>query len=339
MKRINIKFLSGSEEKNIIVPELLISVFFTVVGFFLGKEAGVLILVCCLVFIFIHLIFSYARYKHIIRLTDNITRILHGDYSVRISSFREGETAILESEIQKMLSRLCEQNEALEKERVFLSDSIADISHQLRTPLTSINLIISLLQAGNLSDDRRHQLIMELSALSDKTDRLVTTLLKISKIDAGTVRFEKKRVSVAQLIKKSAEPILVPMDIKNQSLIINADDEFFTGDIGWSTEAVGNILKNAMEHMPGEGTITVDCSQTPIYTQIIISDTGSGFSQEDLPHIFERFYKGNNSSKDSFGIGLNLARMIIQNQNGTVKASNGKNGGAVFTIRFYHTVV
>ena len=238
-----------------------------------------------------------------------------------------------------MLVRLRDQKDKLEKDRTFLADSIADISHQLRTPLTSINLILSLIEASDTTKERRDELLRELSKLITKTEYLVSVLLKISKIDAGTVQFEKKETDLYSLIKKSAEPLLIPMDIKNQKLSINADDISLNCDSAWCIEAFGNILKNCTEHTPENGEITVTATNTPIFTEIIITDTGSGFNEEDIPHIFERFYKGRNSSKESFGIGLNLAKMIITAHNGTIKAENSQSGGAEFIIRFYKQIV
>lgn len=172
-----------------------------------------------------------------------------------------------------------------------------------------------------------------------KTEYLVTVLLKISKLDAGTVQFEKKETDLAVLVKKAAEPLMIPMDIKNQSLIMQIDDIKLSCDFQWSLEALGNILKNCTEHTPDGGTLTVTGKDTPIFTEIVISDTGCGFNEDDLPHVFERFYKGKNSSKESFGIGLNLAKMIITAQNGTIKAENSQNDSAQFTIRFYKQTV
>lgn len=285
------------------------------------------------------IVFTRKRYKRINALEESIDKILHGNEQINIKSYGEGELSILESEVQKMLVRLRDQKDILEKERTFLADSIADISHQLRTPLTSINLILLLIESPDISSERRDELLRELSALITKTEYLVSVLLKISKLDAGTVQFEKKPTDLTSLIKKSAEPLLVPMDIKNQKLIINTDNVCLDCDSSWCLEAFGNILKNCTEHTPENGEIIVVAEDTPIFTEIVITDTGIGINENDLPHIFERFYKGENSSKGSFGVGLNLANMIISGHNGTIKAENGQHGGAKFTIRFYKQVV
>lgn len=318
-----------------VIPSLLLC-FITA---FYSIFTAVCIFVLSSFLIISFLVFTKKRYNRINNLGESIDKILHGDDTINIKSFGEGELSILESDVQKMLVRLRDQKDILEKDRTFLSASIADISHQLRTPLTSINLILSLIESPDISDERRGELLRELSSLITKTEHLVSVLLKISKLDAGTVQFEKKNTDLASLIKKSAEPLLIPMDIKNQRLNIYADNISLDCDSAWCLEAFGNILKNCTEHTPKNGEITVIAEDTPIFTEIVITDTGNGFDEEDIPHIFERFYKGKNSSKESFGIGLNLAKMIITAHNGTVKAENSQSGGAEFTIRFYKQVV
>lgn len=318
-----------------VIPSLLLC--FIMASF--SKIAAASVFVVSLFLIVSFLVFTKNRYNRINTLTETIDKILHGNDKINIKSFGEGELSILESDVQKMLIRLRDQKDKLEKDRTFLADSIADISHQLRTPLTSINLILSLIEAPDITEERRGELLRELSKLITKTEYLVSVLLKISKLDAGTVQFEKKETDLNSLVRKSAEPLLIPMDIKNQKLNINVDNIYLDCDFAWCLEAFGNILKNCAEHTPENGSITVTAADTPIYTQVIITDTGKGIDEEDIPHIFERFYKGKNSSKESFGIGLNLAKMIITAHNGTVKAGNSQSGGAEFIIRFYKQVV
>jgi signal transduction histidine kinase len=140
------------------------------------------------------------------------------------------------------------------------------------------------------------------------------------------------------LVEKAASPLEIPMDLKSQQLAVSMEgSESFTGDLAWSVEALGNILKNCMEHTPEGGRINVYCSENALFTEIKVSDTGEGIAQEDLPYLFERFYKGRNASSESIGIGLALSRMIITSQGGTVKAENLNDGGSLFTIRFYKT--
>ena len=237
-----------------------------------------------------------------------------------------------------MTVRLREQQQKLISDKAYLADSLADISHQIRTPLTSINLLVERLSASGLTDECRHQLTNELYGLLDRIDWLITTLLKISKLDAGTVQFNKETVSLEMLINKSCAPLLIPIELRGQELIIRAEGDFY-GDPAWTSEAVGNIVKNCMEHTPDGGKIEIEAAENALYSEIVIKDNGIGISPEDLPHIFERFYKGKDSDGKSFGIGLALSRMIIAGQKGTVKAENRKNAGAMFTLRFYKGTV
>ena len=318
-----------------VIPSLLLC-FITA---FYSMFTAVCILILSSFLIISFLVFTKKRYNRIYNLCENIDKILHGNDTINIKGFDEGELSILESDVQKMLVRLRDQKDILEKKRTFLADSIADISHQLRTPLTSINLILSLIESPDISEKKREELLRELSSLITKTEYLVSVLLKISKLDAGTVQFERKETDLAFLLEKSAEPIMIPMDIKNQHIVINTNNISLNCDYAWCLEAFGNILKNCTEHTPENGEINITATDTPLFIEILITDTGCGFNDEDLPHIFERFYKGKNSSKESFGIGLNLAKMIISGHNGTIKAENSLSGGAEFTIRFYKQVV
>ena len=333
------KLSNNPEIRKFLLITVMPSLLLCFIMAFFSKIAAISVLAVSIFLIVSFFIFTKKRYNRLNALSETIDKILHGNDTINIKSFGEGELSILESDVQKMLVRLRDQKDKLEKDRTFLADSIADISHQLRTPLTSINLILSLIEASDTTKERRDELLRELSKLITKTEYLVSVLLKISKIDAGTVQFEKKETDLNAIIKKSAEPLLIPMDIKNQKLCINADDIFLNCDSAWCIEAFGNILKNCTEHTPENGEITVTATNTPIFTEIIITDTGSGFNEVDIPHIFERFYKGQNSSKESFGIGLNLAKMIITAHNGTVKAENSQLGGAEFIIRFYKQIV
>ena len=167
----------------------------------------------------------------------------------------------------------------------------------------------------------------------DRIDWLISSLLKIAKLDAGTIFLRHDKISLKSLIDKAAEPLAIPMELKEQTIEADISGSFI-GDLSWTAEAVGNILKNCMEHME-QGTIYVTTREKSLYSEIIIRDTGPGIDKNDIPHLFERFYKGTNSSEQSVGIGLALSRMIIVKQNGTIKAENYKSGGAVFTIRFY----
>ncbi len=331
-------FLRNPEIKNSGILFSVLSAVLSALGLFISLRCAVYVLFCCAVLFVFFAIITKKRYKIISDLTEEIVNVLNNGNIMLINNFNEGELSILANEVKRLFERLREQNENLKKEKLVLSDSLADISHQIRTPLTSINIVLSLLGEGEVSDERRFELVSELMTLLGATDKLVTMLLKIAKIDASAIEFQKKEVRVRDCVKNAVSVLEIALEIKNQTLELNIGDESFIGDIDWTSEAVGNILKNCMEHTPKNGKITVEAQETPMYTEIKISDTGEGIGQEDLPHLFERFYKGSNSTENSFGIGLNLAYLIVSSQNGVLKAYN-ENGGACFEIKFYKSIV
>ena len=309
-----------------------------VVGFCVSVFTGILILAACLITVTIFLLTEHYRYCKMQKLSADLDKLLIGGVPLPITEYNEGELSILANQIQKITLLLKESAEVVKAEKKYLADSLADISHQLRTPLTAMNLTASMLHTPELSAEKRIELSRELRNLLTRTDWLVETLLKISKLDAGTVKLIQKPVWVKDLIVKAAEPLAIPMDLRNQQLTIHCKDEAFVGDPIWTAEALDNILKNCTEHTPEGGTITVTVSETALYMQIEVQDTGSGFDPKDIPHLFERFYKGSNASENSYGIGLALARTVITAQNGTVQAMNVETG-AKFIIKLYKQLI
>lgn len=332
------KLLRNPEVKGTLLLYGILAVAATIAAYYLDSQFGLFTFILCVTFILIYWGAAYRRYKHLSELAADVNRILHGDNHISFDKFSEGELGILQSEIYKMTVRLREQQQRLQDDKVYLADSIADISHQIRTPLTTINLLVSFLSESDISDERRLKLTHELYELLSRIDWLITTLLKISKLDAGTVQFKKENMSLESLINQAAAPLLIPMELRAQEFAVKTEGEF-SGDISWTCEALGNIVKNCMEHTPDGGRIEIRAMENALYTEIIISDNGKGISKEDLPHVFERFYKGKNSDGKSFGIGLALARMIVSAQNGTIKVENITPNGAKFTIRFYKGIV
>ena len=327
-------FLRNKEVHN----ECLLSIGITIIASLVigiwNSLCGVVVCIVCFILSSVHIFYNYKRYRRIQELSTDINRILHEDIHISLEKYEEGELSILESEVQKMVVRLREQQQQLMADKMYLADAIADISHQIRTPLTSINLLLSFFSEPDITEEKRQKTVRELYELLSRIDWLVTTLLKISKLDAGTIQLKQEEIFMKELIKQSVEPLLIPIELRGQELHIVADG-YFLGDINWTSEAIGNIVKNCMEHTPVEGVLTISAKENTLYREIIIEDTGCGIAAEDLPHLFERFYKGKNSSDKSFGVGLALARSIIKAQNGTIKAENREACGARFIIRFY----
>ncbi len=332
------KLLRNPEVYRVLLLELLLTAAAFTGAWQLSPLFAWLLLLVCVLFIGIHLVSTLLRYRRIAALSAELDAILHNDCIDVVHENAEGELAILQCELHKMTVRLREQQMRLQEERHFLADSLADVSHQLRTPLTAVHLIVTRLSKEDLQPQLRVKLLRDLRVLLSRLDWLITALLKISKLDAGVVEFHAETQSLSTLLAHAAEPIQVPLELRDIRLEMQTAGEC-TCDMAWTCEAIGNILKNCMEHTPSGGRITVDAQENSLYVEIIITDTGTGISAEDLPHIFERFYKGKDSDDSSYGIGLALARMIITAQDGTIKAENAPEGGAKFTIRFYKTVI
>ena len=310
----------------------------TAAGFFIADAEGWLMLLACAILTVVHFYGEYRQYSRLRQLTADLDELLNSGTPLPISVYAEGEMSILANQIQKITLRLMESKEVLLSEKEYLADSLADISHQLRTPLTAMNLTAAMLSSEALPDGRRYELTMELKNLLTATDWLIESLLKLSRLDAGMIKMEKECVAVRELIERAAAPLAIPMDVHDQRLTVDCRDEKLTCDIAWTAEAIGNILKNCTEHTPERGEITVTAQETALFTQITVEDTGPGFNAADIPHLFERFYKGENAAGSSYGIGLALAHDIITAQDGTVKAEN-YGGGARFTVKFYKQVL
>lgn len=310
----------------------------TIVGFAVSFACGIMALAASIIISGLYLGTELYRYRRLQKMSCDLDDLLISGKPLPIREYDEGELSILANQIQKLTLRIMESAEVVRADKVHLADSLADISHQLRTPLTAMNLTTTMLRSPELTDDKRMELTAELRNLLSRTDWLVETLLKLSKLDAGTVKLTKDPVSVRKLISRSAAPIAISMDLRNQQLAVKCKDECFIGDLIWSAEALGNILKNCMEHTPEGGTLTITAQENALFTQIEVEDTGSGFDTKDIPHLFERFYKGSNAAQNSYGIGLALARTVITAQNGTIQAMNGHTG-AKFVIKFYKQTI
>lgn len=303
-------------------------------GFALQRQAGILILCAAAAYGAAFFLFTRARYRSIAKISEQIDLVLHDADVLYISDADEGELSILQTEITKMTLRIREQNDALKSEKKLLADSLADIAHQLRTPLTSATLICSLLKDKPAEAERR-ALLREMKALFLQMDWLITALLKLSRLDAGIVVLKRQQLEVSGLIEAAVKPLLIPMELHDVTLETEgAEGIKIWGDSEWLPEAMRNIVKNCMESAGDGGTIRIICEDTPLYARITIRDNGPGFAKEDLPHLFDRFYRGKGGETSGYGIGLALCRTVIARQGGTITAKNHPKGGAMFLIRF-----
>lgn len=312
----------------------LLTVIGAIIGFCIHPAAGSLVLTLAAAFGILFFGFTRARYRKIAEISEQIDLVLHYGERMDISEEEEGELSILRSEITKMTLRIREQNDALKREKKYLADSLADIAHQLRTPLTSANLVLSLLENDPEKEERK-KLLRECEELFAQMEWLLTSLLKLSRLDAGIVVFKRENIDVRSLVESAVSPLLIPMELHDISLEKNVPADIRTrGDALWLSEAIRNILKNCMESVGDGGKIEISCKDTLLYTEITVHDSGVGFEKEELHHIFDRFYRGKKENASGYGIGLALSKTIIIGQGGTLAAKNHPEGGAVFTIRF-----
>jgi signal transduction histidine kinase len=307
---------------------------------FISQSAVVVVLSTAFLLIACSLLFTRWRYREIARLSQYLRKINTGNYSLDIRDNQEGELSILKNDIYKVTLMLTEQSKLWQQEKLRLTDVIADISHQLKTPLTSMLVMADLLSDSKLPEAKRSEFTHKIVLQLERIDWLVSSLLKLSKIDAGTAVFKKELVRVPELLEKAIEPLLIPMDIKEQSISLKGEESVsFIGDLKWSQEAFINILKNCVEHTPAGGSIDVSYTENALFTEIVIADNGSGIPKEDLPYIFKRFYKGKNAGDDSVGIGLAMAHSIISSQNGIIEVKSQEGEGTKFTIKFYKQII
>jgi signal transduction histidine kinase len=309
-------------------------------AFLFSIKAAIFTFITSVLLISCSLAFTAWRYREIEKLSNYLRQISNGEYSLDIRDNDEGELSILKNDIYKVTLMLSEHGSLLQEDKIKLTNAISDISHQLKTPLTSMMVMADLLNDSKLNETKRVEFTRNIRVQLERMEWLVSSLLKLSKIDAGTIRFKKDKVDVRQLIQKAVQTVLIPMDIKEQNLLLNGENEVsFLGDLNWTVEAIINILKNCVEHTQVGGAITISFAENALFTEITIEDNGKGISKKDLPYIFKRFYKGENAGEDSVGIGLAMAYSIIKTQHGALEVTSEEGKGTRFQIRFYKQVI
>lgn len=298
-----------------------------------------LILICfiLIVSLILSLLYFGKIYKDIKDMTDYVYNSSEGRNFEMKNRNQEGQIGLLKTELIKMTNILKEKVELLNNEKIFLNEVISDISHQLKTPMTSL-IILNDLMYEDLPKETKIEFLDKIKSQLNRMEWLIKSMLKLSKVEAKVIDFEKKEVKVSELIKKSISPSLISMEIKNIELTVNGDENIsYIGDINWSCEAFVNIIKNCVEHTDINGKINISYEENPLYCEVVIKDSGEGIDKKDLPHIFKRFYKGKSSKDDSVGIGLAMAKSIIESQNGDIYVKSEKNKGSEFHIIFHKT--
>lgn len=300
-----------------------------------------LIVLFSFLWLIIILFYLKRRDKKIKQITKYINEIKNKKYELNIDENSEDELSNLKNELYKITIMLKEESEISKKDKENLKVSVEDISHQLKTPLTSITIMLDNLKENpNMDENTKQKFIFEISKQIDWINWLVISMLKLSKLDANVVQFYDEKINLNKFITEIVKNLEIPIEIKNQNIIINGDNEAaFVGDYKWQQEAVTNIIKNCIEHNKENGTINIKYEENNLFTKISIKDEGIGIEKEDLKHIFERFYKGKNSTENSVGIGLSLSKNIIEKNNGIILCKSEIGKGTEFIIKYMKKMV
>lgn len=286
--------------------------------------------------ILIFYLYDKNKSKKIKEITKMISKINNRQFDIDINDFNEGELSILKNEISKTTTMLRQVADNSVKDKLNLKDSLGDISHQLKTPLTSITIMIdNILDNPDMDEKIRKKFLINIKREILNINFLVMSLLKLSKFDANVVKFNKESVYLKDIIIESIKNVSMIKELKNITIKVSGDDNIkLLCDFKWQVESITNILKNSIEHTSEYGTVEVNYSENKLYTRILIKDNGKGINSDDLPHIFDRFYKGKNGSDDSFGIGLSLSKTIIEKEGGSITVKSTPNIGTIFTIKY-----
>ncbi len=295
-----------------------------------------LIIISFIILIIIFYLYLSKRDKDIKEITKCIEEINKKNYELQIDTISEDELSILKNEIYKTTIMLKEAAENSNLDKLNLKKSLEDISHQLKTPLTSIMVMLdNIIEDPDMDKEVRNDFIIDIKRNVYNISFLVQSILKLSKFDANTVKFIEEKHSLKDIVDESIKNVSPLCDLRNITIKeCIKKDSIITCDEKWQIEAVTNILKNSIDHSITGNEVTVIVSSNNAYSEITISDNGCGISSKDMPHIFERFYKGENSSSDSIGIGLALAKTIIEENNGSISVESSKEG-TTFSIKYF----
>lgn len=313
---------------------LLVTILFAsnLYVFKLNQTAGVIFFFCLLLIFASFLVMEQKRKKRIKKLSQQLRRVLAGDYIIEFQDYEEGELSALSADLYKIMVAFREQNIALLSDKEWLADSLSDISHQLKTPITSMLMLTDLLKK-DLDEEHRKHFLMQLGNQAERLQWLVKNLLTLSRLDAQSVLYHPQAYRAEQIIKLASEPFLTTMDLKNQELKPSGDLEMLLCvDANWLAEALGNLIKNASEHAAQQTTIEIKAQDLPMNKIISVTNQGS-IPLEDRPQLFTRFYRGKNASPDSVGIGLVIAGTIVRQQGGDIELFCEANQ-TTFSIRF-----
>ncbi len=277
------------------------------------------------------------RTKKINKIIELISKINKRNFDIDIEDYTEDELSILKQEVYKTSLMLRSEADNSLKDKLNLKDSLSDISHHLKTPLTSITIMIdNILDNEEMDTKTKRKFLISIKREIININFLVQNLLKLSKFDANVIKFDKEEVLIKDIIDEAIKKVSALSELKGVSIKVSGDKgSTIKCDFMWEVEALSNIIKNSIEHIEGEGFVEVNYTKNKVYSRILIRDNGVGINEDDLPYIFDRFYKGKNSSKDSVGIGLALSKSIIEKDNGSISVKSTPKIGTIFTIKYF----
>lgn len=298
------------------------------------------LLVLMVIILVIYLFFiinKSKRTKKINKIIELISKINRRNFDIDIEDYTEDELSALKQEIYKTSLMLRSEADNSLKDKLNLKDSLSDISHQLKTPLTSITIMIdNILDNEEMDSKTRRKFLINIKREIININFLVQNLLKISKFDANVIKFNKEEVFIKDIVNEAIKKVSALSELKGISIKVSGDkNATINCDFMWEVEAISNIIKNSIEHINSDGFVEINYTKNKVYSRILIRDNGIGIDSDDLPYIFDRFYKGKNTNRDSVGIGLALSKSIIEKDNGSISVKSTPNIGTIFTIKFF----
>ena len=323
------KYGINDENSSIILNDKLFKKYFFI---------DLLILVVVILIIYLFFIINKSkRNKKINKIIELISSINRRNFDIDIEEYTEDELSGLKQEIYKTSLMLRSEADNQLKDKLNLKDSLSDISHQLKTPLTSITIMIdNILDNDDMDTKTRRKFLINIKREIININFLVQNLLKLSKFDANVIKFNKENVLIKNIVDEAIKKVSALSELKGISIKVSGDkNATINCDFMWEVEAISNIIKNSIEHIGNDGFVEINYTKNKAYSRILIRDNGVGIDSEDLPHIFDRFYKGKNTGRDSVGIGLALSKSIIEKDNGSISVKSTPNIGTIFTIKFF----
>lgn len=308
-----------SAVKNTILTSLFVMLFLWTLLLFLGTM------------LFLH------RRERLYRESENIIKdYIDGNYTVHLPQSNEGTIYQLLSSVDQLATMLQAKNDTEQKTKEFLKNTISDISHQLKTPLSALMMYQEIIENEPENFETVKEFSLKIGTALKRMEQLIQSMLKITRIDAGSISFEKSNYSIPNIINHAISELTTRADNEKKEIVIDGDlEQMLYCDIEWTGEAIGNIIKNALDHTDTGGKISISWEQTPAMIRIFITDNGHGISQEDIHHIFKRFYRSKNTSESQgIGLGLPLAKAIVEGQGGILSVQSELLQGTTFTLSF-----